>query len=172
MSEVGKIAEKYRHMVGVEHIFTAPEEVGRGIIRMFSLAIDDPNPLYLNPAEAEKSVYGGLVAPPTLICETFQYYTGSVDDEGSYADRVRLPLGQEIRASNDYVFHRMVRHDDIVTARWKISDIYEREGRTGHLLFLLIDISYTNQRGELLAENKETMVNRLSPSPESGRAER
>ncbi|MCZ6891989.1 MAG: MaoC family dehydratase N-terminal domain-containing protein [Chloroflexi bacterium] len=171
MAEVGNIAEKYRHLVGVEHTFTAPEEVGRGIIRMFAMAIDDLNPLYVNPEVAARGPYGDLVAPPTLVCETFQYYTGRVDAEGSYADRVRLPLGQEIRASNDYVFHRPVRPSDVVTARWKIGDIYEREGRTGHLLFLLVDISYTNQHGELLAENRETMVNRLGSPPDQDRAE-
>lgn len=162
MPEIGDIANKYRHLVGVEHIFTAPEEIGRGIIRMFAIATGDLNPLYVDRDQAVKGPYGDLIAPPTLVCETFQYYNGRLDQEGSYSDRVHLPIGQEIRASNDYTFHKVVKYDDIITATWKISDIYERQGRTGHLLFLLVDITYTNQHGELLAENRETMVNRLS----------
>ena len=73
MPEVGDIANKYRHLVGVEHVFTAPEEIGRGIIRMFAIAIGDLNPLYVDLDQAVKGPYGDLIAPPTLVCETFQY---------------------------------------------------------------------------------------------------
>ena len=160
MSELGSVAEQYRHLIGKEYVFTAPEEVGRASIRMFALAIGDLNPLYVDPKEAGRGPYGDVVAPPTFVCETTQYYTGRVDEEGGFTDRVRLPLGQEIRASNDYVFHQLPRPDDVITAHWRIGDIYEREGRTGHLLFIVVDITYINQRGEVLAENRETMVYR------------
>ena len=161
MSEGGSVAEQYRHLIGTEHVFTAPEEVGRASIRKFALALGDLNPVYVDPEVAAQGPYGDVVAPPTLVCETTQYYRGQVDEEGGFAERLRLPLRQEIRASNEYVFHRLLRPDDIITARWRISEIYEREGRSGHLFFVVVDITYTNQKGELLAENRETMVSPL-----------
>ena len=164
VSEGGGIAERYRHLIGTEYVFIAPEEVGRASIRKFALAVGDLNPLYVSQEEAARGPHGDVVAPPTFICETTQYYRGQVDDEGGFTDRLQLPLGQQIRASNDYVFHRLLHPDDLITARWKIEDIYEREGRTGSLLFVVIDISYTNQRDELMAENRETMVYR-QPAP-------
>ncbi|MFN3974668.1 MAG: MaoC family dehydratase N-terminal domain-containing protein [Dehalococcoidia bacterium] len=163
MAEGGEtIAQRWRHLVGKEFTFTAPEEVGRGFIRLFAMAIGDLNPLYVNWEVASRGPYGDIVAPPTFICETTPYYQGEVDEEGGFTERVRLPLGQTIRAGNDYTFHRLLRPSDIITARWRISDIYERQGRSGRLLFLVVDITYTNQHGELLAENRETLAYRIS----------
>jgi acyl dehydratase len=161
MSEQRSVAERYSALIGQEYVYTAPEAVGRASIRQFAMAIGDLNPLYLDQHEAAKGPYGDVVAPPTFICETMQYYRGQVDEEGGFTDRVRLIPGQAIRAGNDYVFHRPLRPDDVITARWRVHDIYERRGRTGHLLFLVIDITYTNQQGTLLAENRETIVYRL-----------
>lgn len=162
MSEqVEPLAQRFRPFLGQEFTFTAREEVGRAFIRLFALAIGDLNPLYVNAEVAARGPYGGIVAPPTFVCETTPYYQGDVDEEGGFTDRVRLPLGQTIRAGNDYTFHRLLRPSDIITARWKISDIYERQGRSGRLLFLVVDITYTNQHGELLAENRETLAYRL-----------
>ena len=167
MPELGSVAEQYRHLIGTEYIFTAPEEVGRASIRKFAMAIGDLNPLYLDREHAGRGPYGDVVAPPTFVCETTQYYRGQVDEEGGFTDRVRLPPGQVIRAGNEYVFHQPLHSDDVITARWKIGDIYERQGRTGHLLFVIVDITYTNQRGDLLAENRETLVYRLGTSDPS-----
>ena len=162
MPELGKVADRYRHLIGNEHVFTSPDEVGRASIRKFALSVGDLNPLYLDRAQAAKGPHGDVVAPPTFVCETTQYHSTQVDDAGGFTDRVVLPVGQSMRAGNEYVFHRLLRHDDTITARWKIGDIYERQGRTGHLLFMVVDITYTNQRGDLLAENRETMSYRLA----------
>ena len=170
MAELDSVARQYADLIGQEYVYTAAEDVGRASIRKFALAIGDLNPQYLDREQAATGPYGDVVAPPTFVCETTQYYGGQVDEEGGFTDRVRLPLGQAIRAGNEYVFHQPLRPDDVITARWKIADIYERQGRTGHLVFMAIDIQYTNQRGDLLAENRETLVHRLETS-EPQRAE-
>ena len=159
--ELGEVAESYRHLIGREYAFTAPEEVGRASIRKFALAIDDLNPLYIDRAVAASGPYGDVVAPPTFVCETTQYYSGWIDGEGGFTDRVKLPLGQPLRGANDYTFHRLLKPEEVITARWRIDDLYERQTRSGHILFLVMAISYTNQHGELLAENRETMFYRL-----------
>jgi acyl dehydratase len=148
-------------LIGSTYVFTAPEEVGRAAIRQFALAIGDLNPLYVDRQVAVAGPYGDVVAPPTFVCETTQYYRGQVDEAGGFTDRVPLPPGQAIRAGNDYVFHRPLQPDDIITARWTIHDLYEKTGRSGHLLFVVCDIAYTNQNGALLAENRETLAYRL-----------
>ena len=149
--------------------YAAPEEVGHASIRKFAQAIGDLNPLYIDRKAAEAGPYGGVVAPPTFVCETTQYYRGDVDEEGGFADRLSLPFGQVIRGANEYTFHRPLRPDDVITARWRISDIYEREGRTGYLLFVVVDITYKQQHGELLGENRETLIYRVpNPKPDEG----
>ena len=161
MAKPGSLVDQYRHLIGTEHVFTAPEEVGRASIRKFALAIGDMNPLYVNRGAAAQGPYGDVVAPPTFVCETTQYFRGSVDDEGGFTDRVQLPAGQPIRAGNDYIFHQPLRPDDVITASWTIQDIYEKRGRTGLLLFIAVHIRYTNQADVLLAENHETLAYRF-----------
>ena len=151
----------YRDLIGTEYTYTAPEEMGAAFIRQFAQAIGDLNPLYMNRAAAAQGPYGGIVAPPTLVCETTQYYRGEVDDEGGFTDRPPMPPGQPIRAANEYVFHRPLRPTDMITACWRISDIYDKHGQSGSLLFVQCKITYTNQKHELLAENTETLVYRL-----------
>lgn len=172
MTEQDRIVEQYRHLIGKEYVFTAPEEVGRATIRLFALALGDLNPLYVNRDDAVKGPYGGVIAPPTLVCETMQYYRGQIDEQGGFTDRMPLPEGQTIRAGNEYVFHRPVRPDDIITAHWKVRDVSAKAGRTGALLFVMIDITYTNQHGARLAENCETLAYRLgtheTQKPEDG----
>ena len=171
MSEVGSVAQRYSHLIGQEMVFTGTEEVGRASIRKFALAIGDLNPLYVNREQAASGPYGDVVAPPTFVCETTQYHRGLVDEEGGFSDRMHLEVeGQVLRGSNEYTFHQLLRPDDVITARWRVRDIYERRGRTGHLLFIAIDITYTNQDGELLAENREITVHRLD-EPAVGKSE-
>ena len=164
MAEPDSLVSRYRHLIGLERVYTAPEEVGRASIRKFALALGDANPHYINGEAARQSPYGDVIAPPTFVCETWQYYRGQLDAQGGFTDRLEMPDGQPIRAANDYIFHRPVRPDDIITAHWKIRDIYAKGGRSGPLLFVVINIAYANQRGEALAENEETLVYRL-PAP-------
>jgi acyl dehydratase len=164
MSELERVVGQYRHLIGAEYTYTAPEEIGAAFIRQFALAIGDLNPLYVDHTAAAQGPYGGIVAPPTLVCETTQYYRGEVDDEGGFSDRPQMPPGQPIRAGNEYIFHRPLRPDDIITARWRISDIYGKHGQSGSLLFVQCHITYSNQDGEPLAENIETLPYRLDAS--------
>ena len=116
------------------------------------------NPLYYDEEYASGTRYGGIIAPPTLVCETLQYMVGVVDETGGAAGRFGLPVGMEIRAANDYEFFQPIRPEDVLTAHWKVTNVREKQGRSGTLYFLEYDITYTNQRNELLAVNHETMI--------------
>ncbi len=148
-------------MLGREMDITAPEEVGRAAIRYFAQAIGDENPLYSDEEFAKNTRYGGIIAPPTFVCETIYYQGSDLDENGGPARQYRLSIGNEIRAANDYEFFQPFRPDDVLTARWKTTDVYEKRGSTGTLYFFEYDITYTNQRGELLAINHETMIARF-----------
>ena len=64
-----------------------------------------------------------------------------------------------MRGGNEYEFHQPVRADDRITVRWRLLDIYEREtSRAGVVIFVVSEARYTNQKGELLAVNRETNI--------------
>ena len=150
--------ESAQTFVGTKAEFTAPDPIGLAAIRLFALGVEDPNPHYGDPEFADKERYGGVIAPPTLVCDTMYYHDGGTDEEGGTLNRLRLGKAREVRAWNDYRFVQPVRPTDVITASWTVTDVYEKTGRSGRLLFVVSNVEYTNQDGDLLATNEEAMV--------------
>lgn len=148
-------------MIGREVSYTAPEELGRASLRYYAQAVGDDNPLYTDDEYARAHGYDGVIAPPTLICETNQYAGLARDAEG-YAGHgwgLELPGTRQVRGGNAYTFHRPVRPSDVITATWTITDARERVNSAGHeMLFIASRASYHNQDGELLVTNEETLI--------------
>ena len=48
---------------------------------------------------------------------------------------------------------------DTITVRSTIVDIYPKSGRSGKLIFVVLDTTYTNQNGEMVAHERGTSVN-------------
>ena len=152
------LTDEIKGWIGRETTYTAPEELGRAAIRYFALAIGDDNPIYHDDELAHSQGYPGVIAPPTLVCETGQYMTGPRSAIGHTWD---LPVEgvRMIRGGNDYEFSRPVVPSDIITARWRIEDIKERESSSGiPMLIVTSEATYSNQNGDLLATNRETLI--------------
>lgn len=148
--------DEIKAMIGREVVYTAPEELGRAAIRYFALAVGDDNPLYTDDAYAREHGYDGVVAPPTLICETNQY-AGLPRDADGYAGHswpIEVPGARLVRGGNSYEFHQPVRPGDVVTATWRIHSAEEKAGK----LFVVSRATYVNQHGDLLAVNEETLI--------------
>lgn len=168
MEKESLITPEVKAMVGTEKTFSSPEEVGRATIRRFAIAVGDPNPLYWDEAFAKKTPYGGIIAPPTMVFELVHNLGDEIKEEdGGYSDKILLPppLTRFVRGGNEYEFFKPVRPTDKITFKRKISQIYEKEGKAGALVFVIIEISYTNQKDELLGINRETFV--FMPGKES-----
>ena len=150
-----------RATIGKEAVFQAPDELGRPSIRQYALAIGDFNPLYSDPDFAQAHGLADVMAPPTLICDTWQFVDSDFDEHGRLlALKDELGIGG-LRAGNSYEFFQPVHPGDMVTAKRKTKDVDEKTGRSGRLLFWEVETSYYNQRDELLATNVETMFLRL-----------
>lgn len=156
-----RMTDELKSWIGREVTYTAPEELGRASIRYFALATGDNNPLYYDEAAAEESRHGGVIAPPTFVCETNQLYKKPQGGDGYFGHRWELPIESDrvIRGGNEYEFHQPARPDDRITVTWRVVDIYERETRqSGPLIFVISEARYTNQRGELLTINRDTTI--------------
>jgi acyl dehydratase len=155
------ITPEVKAMIGTEKIFSSPEEVGKATIRRFAIAIGDPNPLYSDEEFAKATSYCGIVAPPTMLFELNHNLGDEIsEDDGGYSDKILLPppLTRFVRGGNEYEFFQPVRPTDKITLKRRISQIYEKEGKTGNLVFVIIEITYNNQNGELLGINRETFI--------------
>lgn len=155
------LTPEIRELIGSTQVYTAPEEFGAAAGRYYALAIGDENPIYSDEEYARAHGLPGVTAPLTLICETNQYANLPMSSQG-YAGHewdIEIPGTRKVRGGNSYVFHRRVRPSDIVTATWRIEDIEEKTTGKGLGMVIVTSVAtYTNQDGDPLADNTETII--------------
>ena len=152
--------QKLRRTAGREQTFTADRPIGRAAFRMYANAINDQNLFYTNPDAARIAGLKDVMAPPTLLCDTFRFYGHEIDETGLPSALAQLSPGTPLRAGNSYQFLRPVHPSDVITARRKVTRIWQKQGRSGPLAFQEVEITYRNQRRELLAVNTEVLCYR------------
>jgi acyl dehydratase len=147
--------------IGDEVVYASPDELGRAAIRYFALATGDDNPLYLDEAYAKEHGHPSVIAPPTLVCETNQFVPGPRDGDGYLTQMFELdvPGTRQIRGGNEYEFFRPVLPTDRITITWRLEDMAERTTSAGVEMLVVKSVAtYTNQDGEQLARNTETII--------------
>ena len=154
------LLERLKATIGQELVFQAPDEIGRSAFRQYALAVGDFNPIYSDPEHAVAYGLRDGMAPPTLICDTWQYVDSDMDERGDLLGRGSFGELTGLLAGNEYEFFQPIHPDDSITARWLVKDVYERTGRSGSLVFQVVEATFHNQKGELLARNTETLFYR------------
>ena len=158
--EASDLFQKLRLSMGREHTFTADRPINRAAFRMYADSTNDPNPLYTKPEAARTAGLKDVMAPPTLLCDTFRFYGDTIDESGLPTALEQLSPGTPLRPGNSYRFLRPVHPSDVITARRKVTRVWQKQGRSGPLTFQQIEIAYRNQRRELLAVNTEVLCYR------------
>ena len=147
--------------VGEVRVYQAPEELGNAAIRYFALAVGDENPLYTDNEYARSYGYGGVIAPPTLVCETNQYSNLQQSDDGyaGHSWNLEVPETVALRGGNEYEFIVPVNPSDVLTVTWKIVDMQEQKTRSGEQMIVVTsEANYVNQHGVLLVRNREALI--------------
>ncbi len=165
MVEDSLIPEAARAMIGKESSPRVVGEVYKRDIQRFALATDDHNRLYFDEEYANKSRYGGIIAPPAFIY-TFSHpdSDAEVAEDGHLESRTGeelrplLPVKRSMGGGTEAEFFQPLRPGDVISVKKKIVDIYEKEGRSGRLVFIITDTTYTNQRGEVVVIERGTTI--------------
>ena len=156
MDEIGAGADRTRALLGKEEVFQSSEALGEMLIRRFAAAVGSRNPAYWKQGDPQD-----LAVPPTLIFELTYDLRGGIDPKTGLYEGLHRWAGspkQLDRAGNDYRILRPARADDVVTARKKIVDVTEKQGKTGTWTFITTAITFTNQRNEVLGTDRETLA--------------
>lgn len=127
-------------------------EIEKGMIRKFAEAIEDPNPLWQDEKYAKKARYGGIVAPPGLLMAAMMRGRGM---ELPF----QLPMGRILDGGGEWEYFKPIRPGDVLTVVDKLYDLRVREGRMGKMLFIVTELTWTNQKGELVARSLGTLIN-------------
>lgn len=163
MASPSEILEIARTLVGRE---TPPEvqpPVTFAQIQRYCYAVDDLNPLYLIEEVAARGPHGGIVAPPLFSgAPSFKPTPLSqLRADGlpaSEADPFRLPIrGARTRLTGVEVdFRQFIRVGDVLTRISRVADVFQKQGRSGPLIFSVRETRVLNQRAELVCVERNT----------------
>ena len=158
MAQESAITQQMRDAIEVESeavIF----DVEKGAIIKFAQAIGDDNPLFNDEGTARTTRHGGMIAPPTFLRSL---RLDAVESE------VRSPHPANLDGGSEWEYFEPVRPGDRISVTVKASNIFERQGRLGNMLFIIRETTYANQFGKTVATQKSTSISYDPSSRGSG----
>jgi 3-methylfumaryl-CoA hydratase len=141
-------------------------EVTATDIAKFAHATGETNPIHFDKDAAVAAGYSDVVAP-TLFTYVVRMHASALvpvdqlEPDGSpSADVPPLPTRRAMAGETRVVLGEPVLAGDTVTVRKRLAEMYEKEGRSGPLVFVEMEFTFTNQRGELVATENFTRIYR------------
>ena len=140
MSNDSVITEEMKSMIGLE-TERVVLEVDKTMLRGIAEAIEDSKPKWIEEA-----------APAFVI-------SAMVTGGGGKLPENLFPLKRTVAGGGDWEFYLPIKVGDVITCTSKLTDMHERQGKAGKLLFLVTETTVTNQSGELTSKGKSTLIN-------------
>lgn len=131
--------------------------VERGRIKEFARAIGDLNPLYLDDGVGRAGEFGDIIAPPTFPV-TFRHE--SSDSAAALRD-LGVDISRVLHGEQEFEHFRPIRPGDTLLCRRRITDIYEKTGRSGPMAFVVAETVVTDQSNEIVCTIRHITVIRL-----------
>lgn len=109
-------------------------EIENQPIRRFAEAVGDLRSIFLDESAARKAGFAGLVSPPTFAT-TF--------GEAAKSLRGKLPLDFKriLHGGMEFEYHAPLTAGMKLKCTARLTDVYEKGGKTGSMEFYVIDIS-------------------------------
>lgn len=128
------------------------EVVTRRDIRKYAIATGNRQRKYLD----------GDQAPPMFHVALFWDVVelDQLNPDGVSIDRLlpKFPLDKAMAGGLHIEYHRPVHPGDWLTATRTLSDIYEKRGRSGPLIFYEVDMDIVDDDGNLVIREKTTRI--------------
>lgn len=163
-------------LIGTRSQVTCWDLVERSEVRRFAQAIMDPDPIYWDDEEAKKRGFPCLVAPPLFPLYAFRfppYHEDALSQAATEPDfhgaaflprfglpDIPVPQKGLLNGGNDVEFFRYARVGDRLSAECELLNIYEKVGRSGHMVFVEMSMVFRNQLDEVLLHNKQIEIRR------------
>ena len=119
-------------------------EATRDGIRHYAHGIGDDNPLWCDPAYAEKTAYGSIVALPSFLFSTSRIVSGYVGGlSGVHA----------MWAGAEWTWEKPVLRNDTINTEAHLKDLIEHQTRfAGRSFQQIYHVDFFNQRGDKVAD--------------------
>ena len=127
-------------------------EISRRDIVKYSIATEQQQEKYLKGDEAPPMFMFGALRPLVPMDE--------LGPDGIPPDSFlpELPLKRVMAGGTEMQFHRPVKPGDKLIATRSLHDLYEKQGKSGPLIFAVYNLSVENEDGELVMEEKQTRI--------------
>ncbi len=141
-------------------------EVTAKEIKRFAYATDDLNAIYLDEEHARSVGLPGVVAPPLFVVVVTHDDTPlhEMEEDGIGTSPARAVIQKHFKrvvaGGTECEFFQHVRPGDVLTAQRQSGEVYQKQGRSGPLLFAESITTWINQRGEKVATQKFTSIYR------------
>jgi len=140
-------------------------EIEKGMIRRFVHAVDDPNPLWRDEEYARKTKYGGIIAPPYMLC-ALMFLAEPTDPKAPQGFMGPLLLNMTfpknitgiVDGGGEWECYKPLKVGDVITARTRLTNIFERKGKLGKMYFYQTETNFTNQRKEKVGKGTGTLI--------------
>ena len=130
--------------------------VERGRIKDFARAIGDLNAAYLDDKVGAASEWGDIIAPPTFMT-TFR----AEGETGNLLQELGTDISRVLHGEQEFELHRPIRPGESFVCRSRITDIYEKTGRSGPMAFVARETAVTDNTNEIVAVVRHITVIRL-----------
>ena len=130
-------------------------EVSRRDIQKYAAATEQQQDKYLRGDEA----------PPMFIFNLFSNIPQleQLREDGlarGGATGPRLPLKRIMAGGTEIRHHQPIKPGDVLTGTRRLVDMYEKEGSSGPLIFMVRELAITNAAGEAVMEEVQTSIAR------------
>ncbi len=130
-------------------------------------SIEDYNPLYVDPDYAQNSRFGGLLCPPLAAWKDIAPPIGYFGAGQEWHFEVPLPFNSYgLNGGSDWQFLAPVCVGAWITRRFRVMDIFEKQGRSGPLVFIVRQEMQTDQHGQTLSQARRVSIHRALPAGE------
>ncbi len=140
----------------------APDPVNQPMIRHWVTAMEDRNPIYVDPAAAASSRFGEIVAPPMML-QTWTMATpkisGIAERGGApveFADNPLTPLDEAgfiatLATNSEFEVFRYLRLGDVLTSTMEIESVSEKkQTRIGPGYFITWVTTYRDAQDQVV----------------------
>lgn len=139
MSEEPVISDELEGLLNVEF---GPEvyEIEKGMVGKFAEAIGDPNPLW---RQVTPPTFPATLVPTELLHKM---------------TAAKCPLTRFLNGSNELEYYQPIKVGDTISVTARLDKLRKMEGKEGTTLFMIMDVVYTNQNGEVVAKGRNTYI--------------
>ena len=130
-------------------------------IKDFARGIGETDPLCLDEAAARAAGYSNVVAPPTF---PIAFMAESMNADLFF--ELGLDITSIVHGGQEFEFFRPVVGGDKLTLHGRIADLWEKQGRSGNLVFVVMEAAARDMDGNPVYTSRITLISRKKPTGE------